>query len=316
MIKQLMPGEEVVDFFICSSKAIKVDRNGNKYLDLRLTDASGQIAAKKWDATDSESESFTVHDIIKVKAIVTSDNYGMQLKVEKIRPATPDDEVDLASLLPASSKSLEEMEAELTQIMGSIVDPHLAALLRAIFDDPVMYRAFCDCPAAKGFHHNYIHGLLEHSISVCRLAEAVASHYASEVNHDLLVTGALLHDIGKTEEFEYSTFIDYSDSGRLLGHIVLGEKIVTEAIHRLGSFPQELKLQLLHLILSHHGEYQYGSPRRPKTLEAFILSHVDDIDAKANVVTRLRAEKAGTDEAWSDFNRVLDRFLYLKKAGE
>jgi 3'-5' exoribonuclease len=173
-----------------------------------------------------------------------------------------------------------------------------------------MYRAYCQAPAAKGFHHNYIHGLLEHSVSVCHVASAIAEQYP-DVNRDLLVSGAILHDIGKTIEFDYTTTIDYSDSGRLLGHIVLGEKIVADAIARLEAFPSELSLQLLHLILSHHGEKEYGSPIRPKTPEAFILNHADDIDAKANV---FQQKRAGNDDAWSEFNRPLDRFLYLRKA--
>ncbi len=314
MIKQLSAGEEVVDFFVCSRKAVKVDRRGNTYLDLRLSDASGQIPAKKWDASPAEVEAFSAHDVIKVKAVVTSDDYGKQLKLEKIRMAGPGDEVDLASLLPTSSRSLPEMEAELKEIRAAIGNASLTALLDEVFADPDMYRAFCDSPAAKGFHHNYIHGLLEHSISVSRVAGAIAGQYGADVNRDLLLAGAILHDIGKTTEFEYEAVIDYSDSGRLLGHIVLGERIVSAALGRLQSFPEELGLQLQHLILSHHGEREYGSPIRPKTLEAFILHHADDIDAKANVFQRLREEKAETGEAWSEYNRVLERFLYLKKA--
>ncbi len=314
MIKQLSAGGEVVDFFVCSRKAVKVDRRGNTYLDLRLSDASGQIAAKKWDATPAEIEAFSTHDVIKVKAVVTSDNYGMQLKLEKIRVATPEDDVDLAGLLPASARSLAEMEAELEEIRAGIGSANMTALLDEIFADTDMYRAFCDAPAAKGFHHNYIHGLLEHSISVSRVAAAISDQYGADVNRDLLLTSAILHDIGKTAEFEYEAVIDYSDSGRLLGHIVLGERIVAAGLGRLKSFPEELALQLQHLILSHHGEREFGSPIRPKTLEAFILHHADDIDAKANVFQRLREEKAETGEAWSDFNRVLERFLYLKKA--
>ncbi len=314
MIRQLSAGDEVVDFFVCARKAVKVDRRGNTYLDLRLSDASGQIPAKKWDAAPADIEAFGAHDVIKVKAVVTSDNYGMQLRLEKIRMAKPEDDVDLASLLPASSRSLVEMEAELNEIRAAVENPSMTALLDGIFADEAMYRAFCESPAAKGFHHNYIHGLLEHSISVSRVASAIAGQYGADVNRDLLLTGAILHDIGKTAEFEYEAVIDYSDSGRLLGHIVLGEQIVAAALERLESFPEEIALQLQHLILSHHGEREFGSPVRPKTLEAFILHHADDIDAKANVFQRLREEKAETGEAWSEYNRVLERFLYLKKA--
>lgn len=314
MLKELEIGDKITDFFVCSNKSVRVDRNGNKFLSLRLSDASGNIGAVMWDVADSIIDSFSQGDIVRVQGIVTSDNRGQtQLKLDRLRTATEEDEFDLSSLLPASQRSVEEMEAELAEIRASIGNPDLAALLDLLFDDPVMYRAFCDSPAAKGFHHNYIHGLLEHSLSVCRVADAAGAQYPGEVNRDLLVTGALLHDIGKTAEFEYTTAIDYSDSGRLLGHIVLGEKMVADAIHRMEAFPRELELQLLHLILAHHGEYEYGSPRRPKTLEAFILNHADDIDAKANVIMRIRTE---TGEPWSEYNRVLERFLYLRRAEE
>lgn len=310
MVKQMEPSKSVTGYFVCAKKLVKVDRNGKTYLDLRLSDASGIIGAKMWDAREDIVDSFSAHDIVAAKGVVTTNYFGdNELKLEQIRRLRDDEEVDLAELLPASARDLAEMEAEFAAIRGSIANSDLSGLLDEIFSDE-MYRAFCQAPAAKGFHHNYIHGLLEHSVSVCRVADAIAGQYP-DVNRDLLVTGAILHDIGKTAEFNYTTAIDYSDSGRLLGHIVLGEKIVADAIGQLELFPDELALQLLHLILSHHGEKEYGSPIRPKTPEAFILNHADDIDAKANVFDRKRAE---SDEPWSEFNRPLDRFLYLRKA--
>ncbi|MHB1361496.1 MAG: 3'-5' exoribonuclease YhaM family protein [Thermoleophilia bacterium] len=310
MVKQLEPGQKVTGFFVCAGKIVKVDRNNNRYMDLRLSDASGVISGKMWDVNDSDIGRFCAHDVVKVLAVVTSGFRGApELKVERIRAAAPEDEFDLEELLPSSPRELAEMEAELAAIRASIANPYLAALLDEIFNEE-MYHDFCQAPAAKGFHHNYIHGLLEHTVSVCRVADAIAGQYP-EINRDLLVTAAILHDIGKTVEFDYSTAIDYSDSGRLLGHIVLGEKMVADAIARLVDFPAELMLQLLHLVLSHHGEKEYGSPIRPKTPEAFLLNHADDIDAKANVFQRKRAD---SDEPWSEFNRPLDRFLYLRKA--
>lgn len=317
LLKALVPGKKVTDFYVCSSKAVKVDRNGNRYMDLRLSDASGRIGAKMWDVSDTDIEGFLSHDIVKVQGVVTSDLRGNpELKIERIRAAGSDDEVDLARLLPASPRDPAQMEAELAQIRKSIVNPDLTTLLDEIFGDEITYRQFCEAPAAKGFHHNYLHGLLEHTVSMCQVASRIAEQYPDDVNRDLLVAAAMLHDLGKIAEFDYTTAIDYSDQGRLLGHIVLGERIVSEAIGHLDSFPDELRVQLLHLILSHHGEKEYGSPVRPKTLEGFILNHADDIDAKANVFMRLRAEAIETGEAWSQFNRVLDRFLYLKKAEE
>jgi len=322
MIKQMEPGKTVSGYFVCVKKLVKVDRNGKTYLDLRLSDSSGVVGAKMWDAREDVIDTFTAHDIVAAKGVVSSNYFGdNELKIEWIRPVKDDDEFDLAELLPASPRDPATMEGELAAIRGSLNNAEVTALLDEIFDDE-MYHAFCQAPAAKGFHHNYIHGLLEHTVSVCRVADAISGQYPDLLNRDLLLAGALLHDIGKTVEFSYTTAIDYSDSGRLLGHIVLGEKIVADALDRLNSaregmgldrFPDELALQLLHLILSHHGEKEYGSPIRPKTPEAFILNHADDIDAKANVFERKRAD---SDEAWSEFNRPLDRFLYLRKAEE
>ena len=317
MLKELSLGDRITDFFVCSSKNVRVDKNGNKFMQLRLTDASGNIGAIMWDVSEETANSVDQGQVVKVQGLVTSDHRSQpQIKLDQLRSAGAGDEFNLAELLPSSARDPEEMEAELAEIRESITNRDLSALLDEIFDDEIVYRQFCEAPAAKGVHHNYIHGLLEHSVSVCRVASAIAEQYPHDVNRDLVVTAALVHDIGKTSEFNYTVAIDYSDQGRLLGHIIIGEKMVSDAIGRLDSFPEELRLQLLHLILAHHGEKEYGSPIRPKTLEGFILNHADDVDAKANIFMRLHADTAGTGEAWSEFHRVLDRFLYLRKAEE
>jgi len=311
LFPQLEENQSIDDIFICSGKTVREDKNGNKFLLLKLMNSSGVISAVKWRADDALADAFEQGQIVKATGTVKMSNYRKTLEIDirDIFPVTDTSQIDLAELLPSSPCDLGEMKAELAAIRESITNTYMMVLLDEIFSED-LYRAYCQAPAAKGFHHNYIHGLLEHSISVCHVASAIADQYP-DVNRDLLVTGAILHDIGKTVEFNYTTSIDYSDSGRLLGHIVLGEKIVADAIARLETFPEELALQLLHMILSHHGEKEYGSPIRPKTPEAFILNHADDIDAKANVFQKKRAE---SDEPWSEFNRPLDRFLYLRKA--
>ncbi|MFA5809921.1 MAG: HD domain-containing protein [Thermoleophilia bacterium] len=310
-VEKPVENQKIENYYICANKVVREDKNGNKFLLLRLMNTNGIIGAVKWRVDDALADSFEQGQVVKATGRVKKSSYRDQLEIEldSIVPITDVNEVDPASLQPSSPRDMGEMEAELATIRGSITDTYLSVLLDEIFTDE-MYRAYCQAPAAKGIHHNYIHGLLEHSISVSRVADAIAGQY-QDINRDLLVTAAILHDIGKTVEFNYTTAIDYSDSGRLLGHIVLGEKIVADAIGRLEAFPQELSLQLLHLILSHHGEKEYGSPIRPKTPEAFILNHADDIDAKANIFERKRAD---SDEPWSEFNRPLDRFLYLRKA--
>jgi len=319
---QLEENQSIDDIFICAGKTVREDKNGNKFLLLRLMNSSGTISAVKWRADEALAEAFDQGQIVAATGTVKMSSYrkALEIDINNIYPVTDTSEIDLGDLLPSSPRDLDEMESELAEIRAGISNTYLAMLLDEIFTAS-MYRDYCEAPAAKGFHHNYIHGLLEHSVSVCRVASAIADQYP-DVNRDLLVTGAILHDIGKTVEFDYATSIDYSDSGRLLGHIVIGEKIVADAIARLDRIPeevredsceniQEINLQLRHMILSHHGEKEYGSPIRPKTPEAFILNHADDIDAKANVFQKKRAESTGRQ--WSDFNRPLDRFLYLKK---
>ena len=309
----MQPFEEnqrVEDVFICANKTVREDKNGNTFLVLQLMNARGKLGAVMWRVDESVAQSFDQGQVVRVSGTVKKSSYRNQLEIEldSIVPV-PEDEADPAALQPVSPRDVDVMRTEFREIRGDISNLHLQALLDEIFTAETL-DAFCQAPAAKGMHHNYIHGLLEHSISVCRVAGAIARQY-QDVDVDLLLTAAILHDIGKTVEFRYVTAIDYSDRGRLLGHIVIGEKIIADAIARLDSFPDELELQLLHLVLSHHGEKEYGSPVRPKTLEAFILNHADDVDAKANIFERHRSQ---TDAPWSEYHRLLDRFLYLKKA--
>lgn len=323
--KELTPGDRISERqYICTAKDVRVDKNGNKYMVLRLQNAQGIIFGKKWRVEDELIETFDVQDCLQIEATVKEYKGKLELDLDSIQPV-PDAEVDIATLLPVRPGEMLElvaMQEDLARLQDSITNAGLSALLHSLFSDEAIYDAFCKAPAAKGVHHNYIHGLLEHSLAVSRVADAIAGQYAGDVNRDLLVTAALLHDIGKIAEFDYTRAIDYSDQGRLLGHIILGEKIVSDAIDRLNrerggnAFPEELRLQLLHLVVSHHGEREFGSPVEPHTLEGFILNHADNVDAKANIFMKLRAEAAGSDTRWSDYQRVLDRFLYLRKAEE
>ncbi|RJQ44537.1 MAG: HD domain-containing protein [Gaiellales bacterium] len=322
MSKELTAGDRVSDLFICAAKDVRTDKNGNKYLVLRLVNAQGVIQGKKWRVDDDFIETFNAQDCIRVDATVKEYQGKLELDLGDIQPV-PDEDVDIAALLPArpgEKMEPEEMQESLAKVIDSLANPHLRALLDSLFRDEAFSDAFFKAPAAKGVHHNYIHGLAEHSLAVSRIADAVAGQYADQVNRDLLVTAGLLHDVGKIAEFNYTRAIEYSDQGRLLGHIILGEKLVSDAIDRLneggGAFPDELRLQLLHLVISHHGEREFGSPVEPHTLEGFILNHADNIDAKANIFMKLRAQAADSEAPWSEYHRLLERFLYLRKAEE
>ena len=196
---------------------------------------------------------------------------------------------------------------ETGQILKKVEDLYLKTLLDKFLSDRSFLSKFKDSPAAKNFHHGYVGGLLEHTLSVCKLAVSIAEQYP-QLNRDMLITGAFLHDIGKIKEFKYRISIDYTDEGRLLGHLVLGVGMVEEKISGIRGFPTETALRLKHLILSHHGEYDFGSPKRPKFIEAFVLHSIDDIDAKVKGLGRIM-ERDSKDGNWTDFNRLFERYL-------
>ncbi len=189
---------------------------------------------------------------------------------------------------------------------------YLQALLNAFFQEEKTICLFKRAPAAKGFHHVYLGGLLEHTLSVVRLLEKVSDHYP-QLNKDMIIAGGILHDIGKIYEFSYDNIIDYSDEGRLIGHIVMGVEMINKKIAVIPDFPVQLALELRHIILSHHGEFEFGSPKRPKTLEALVVHYIDDMDAKFNAFHTLLTDSTNPDSDWTSYNRFLERFLYKKK---
>jgi 3'-5' exoribonuclease len=201
------------------------------------------------------------------------------------------------------------MFAELLVIVEQIQTPCLKDLLLAFFRDEQIVKLFKKAPAAKGFHHVYLGGLLEHTLSVIRLLDLAARHYTG-VNRDLLLTGGILHDIGKIYEFQYDRLIDYSDAGRLVGHIVMGVEMLDARIAKIEGFPENLAMELRHLILSHHGTLEYGSPKRPKTLEAMIVHYIDDLDAKVNAFQTFTSGTPDSESNWTPFHRLFERYIY------
>jgi 3'-5' exoribonuclease len=200
------------------------------------------------------------------------------------------------------------MFSSLTEIIETVKNPYLHRLLKDIFADPSLVRTFKHVPAAKGFHHAYIGGLLEHTLSVTRLLIKCADHYA-RIDRDLLLAGGILHDIGKTCELSYNSVIEYTDEGRLVGHIVLGVELLNRKLAEIGGFPEELALKLRHILLSHHGVLEFGSPKRPKILEALVVNFVDDLDAKVNAFQEFMDE-SGNESNWTPFHRLLERYIY------
>jgi len=269
-----------------------------------LSDRTGDIESRVWENAAELASLFNEGDILEVKGQASSFRNQIQLNLSGV---TVSDKGDPTIFLESSPNDINYMMGALRGIVKKVMDPHLKALTDRFLSDRNFTGLFKKAPAAKNFHHNYIGGLLEHTLSVCEMACRVADQY-DNLDRDLLIAGAFLHDIGKIREFKYNIGIDYSDEGRLLGHLVMGVTMVEEKLAGMANFPDETALLLKHLILSHHGQYEFGSPKRPKFLEAFALHLIDDLDAKINGLGRFMV-KDGKEGAWTDFNRMLERYL-------
>ncbi|MGQ9559353.1 MAG: 3'-5' exoribonuclease YhaM family protein [Candidatus Oleimicrobiaceae bacterium] len=311
LIKHLRPGDRVLGFFVLRKKELRVKRGNNEpYLALELGDQSGRITATVWDDAEALHHTLEVGQVIKAKGTVVEYCGKPHVNVAKIRPARPE-EVDAAEVfVPVCPKDLGQLWARLDRLVESVRNEHLSGLLRALFGDAQLRRAFANAPAGKLWHHNYRGGLLEHTVAVAEICDAVHSRY-DYLDRDLLLCGALLHDIGKMRELQVSGFIDYSDEGRLIGHIVLGAQMVKEKIQTLSGFPQELAMRLQHLILAHQGKGEYGSPVVPMTMEAIILYYADELDSKANAFAHIIGRDEESGKKWSRYVELMDRFLYL-----
>lgn len=235
----------------------------------------------------------------------------VQLRIDNLK-RVDESEVDFSQFVPSTTGDVKLMAKEVMKIAGSLENPFLKELLLSIFGQRSLMADFQKAPAAKAMHHAYIGGLLEHTLAVARLAEQACSLYPS-LDRSLLLAGALLHDIGKLTEFDFASFpFDYSDKGRLVGHMVLGIEMIQEKIDAISGFPEELATQLKHLILSHHGRHEFGSPALPMMAEAFVLNFIDDLDAKMNYMDRLSQKVDGEGYQWSEYQRNLERFLFVK----
>jgi 3'-5' exoribonuclease len=310
-VGDLKENDHVRGFYLVKVKRLGTTRKGDPFLSLVLADRTGEVEARVWEDAEAASRRFGEGDVVTVEGRAGSYRNVVQLVLSRVDKAGPVEDPSL--FLEASPLEPREMMGELRRLLGTLENPQLKRLVERFLSDRAFSERFQKAPAAKNFHHGYLGGLLEHTLSVCRLAAAVAEHYP-ELDRDLLLCGAFLHDVGKVLEYTYTTRIDYTDEGRLLGHLTLGTTMLDEKLAGLRRFPPELAVRLKHLILSHHGELAFGSPKRPKFLEAFALHLVDDLDAKMNGLRRFmdRDRKEG---AWTEFNRLFERY-FLKGALE
>lgn len=310
-ICDLGTGDVLVGYFLATDAAYKTTRTGSEYLELKLADAGGELKAFLWDLKAVEGEySDIVPDVfVKVKGRVEEFQGRRQIRVDKIRFA-PDSEVrDFSRFFPTSRRNVDEMLQELDGLVQGIGDPWIRRLLEAMLvQDAELRASFAKAPAAKSMHHVYLGGLLEHTLSVAGMARRACEHYG-DLNRDLVMAGVLLHDLGKTAELSYQRSFGYTDTGNLLGHITLEAQWVSKAVDAIPGFPEELRLQILHIVLAHHGKLEFGSPVLPKTPEALLVHYLDDLDGKLEGMFRLMHEESGQGN-WSAWSRSLDRPVY------
>jgi 3'-5' exoribonuclease len=269
----------ITGFFVVGAKQTRSKKDGAPYFALTLGDSTGQIEARMWDT--AEAGEFAAGDVVKLRGQVCRYQEKFQINVERIRRAEAG-EFELGDFVPRTERDIDELWAELNGYVESFTEPHLKALLRSFLDDADIARALREAPAAKSMHHAWLGGLLEHVVSLLGICDLAAKHYG--VHRDLLLTGAVLHDIGKLQELRWGTSFDYTVEGQLLGHITIGVGMIERKMDALPDFPPALRLLVSHLVLSHHGKYEFGSPKLPMIPEAVLLHYLDDMDAKMQTV--------------------------------
>jgi 3'-5' exoribonuclease len=308
-------GREAISCFALRKIELRTkESDGKQFLTLELGDATGRIDGVMWNDAAEAFGRLAQDDIVQVKATVGTYREAAQLRVESMAKARADDWRP-EDFLAQSPLSPAEREAAIRSEVKTVRDPHLSKLLSQFFDDREFLGQFLAAPAAKLWHHAYVGGLAEHTAAVCRLARAAAASY-DLLDADLLLAGCLLHDAGKVPEYKMGSYIEYSDQGRLLGHIVLGDQMLRERLARAKDFPPEKALRLRHMVLSHHGERERGSPVTPATLEALVLHHCDYLDSHAGAFTRIIRREGGKNRRWSEYVNLIDRYIYLPEPPE
>src|SRR5271165_1121272 len=297
----------VTSSFVVVSKQVKPKKNGEPYLALTLGDRTGQIEAKMWDNVEDSMDAFEQEDFLKIKGLLNKYKNRFQITIHKLRRMS-DSEVDFADYLPKTTKDVDGLWLTLSEFVDSFQDPHLRALVQAFMSDPEIAAAYRNAPAAKTLHHAYIGGLLDHVVSLFRSCDLVCRNYP-QVNRDLVMTGVFLHDIGKIHELTYNRSFSYTTRGQLLGHMIIELEMLQAKLALVPDFPNELKILLEHLIISHHGEYEFGSPKLPMFPEALLLHYMDDLDSKMEAMRAHFEREADLESPWTSYNASLGRPL-------
>lgn len=310
----LKTGDKVDTVFMVKKKEVRTGRNGQSYLALELVDKTGVIPGRIWERVDRFNSIFDEDDFVLIKGKTAA--YRGRTEIQILALVRADDvTVEFSDYLPNARRDKQELIGFLEYFLHEIYQSDLKKLTASFLSDKPFMAKFSEAPGAKNWHHAYLGGLLEHTVAVATICEHVGQLYP-EVDHDLLLTAAILHDIGKVDEMEYSRKIDYSDEGRFLGHLIIGEKMLLERIAAIKNFPKQLSLRLRHAILSHHGQLEWGSPKRPSTLEALILHHADNLDAKISGYRDIIFKHSQSGPKWTDVKNLFKRPLNIPMSAE
>ena len=309
-VNQLSPGQRVEANFVIRKFELK-EYSGRKFLSLEFGDNTGRIGGVCWEGFEDYIGKFAPGNIVRVSGTVGTYREMPQINVNLLEPVTPVN-IDPTDFLPRGPRDPQQMLAELDAIIAAVKDPDYRGLLDETFKDGVIRRKFAITPAAKLWHHSYIGGLAEHTLNVVKLCQAAAGLY-KQVNRDLLIAGALLHDLGKIDTYSLNNFFDYTDEGRLVGHIAIADKLICNKLSRMEGFPNEKKTLIRHLVLSHQGTYDQASPVLPQVLEANILYIVDLLDSRAGGILKVMSKLRQPGQRWSGYVKLLERYLYFEE---
>jgi len=305
-----LEGSEITDLFAISEKSVRKSRAGKFFIRVMCLDRTGRVTGFIWDNVPKFQDTFSVGDIVKIKALVTTFENNVQLSISNIRKAE-DNEYQLSDFAPTTTKDTNKLIERLFGFIDSVKNEYLSQLLHRFFDDKELLEKFSKSPAAKNWHHNLVGGLLHHSVTVASICDAVSTLYDG-IDKDLLITCAILHDIGKTKEYTLAPFIDFTDEGRLIGHIVIGNKMVVDKCEKINNFPKNLLMKIQHMLLSHHGERENGAAVPPKTREALILHYSDNLDAHVTGASELIEKAADEKSSWTDYHFLTNREYYTE----
>jgi 3'-5' exoribonuclease len=312
-LQQLSDGDNIDDVFLVVDKQLRANRNGNLYLQIELRDRTGSMSARLWNATDHLARSFDAGDFLLARGKIQLFQGALQMILNHIE-RVPAEKVELVDFLPHTDQDVSRLYERLRALLRKMENPHLRALSECFLMDQDLVRAFCKAPAGVRNHHAYLGGLLEHVVTLLDAADRLAPLYPA-LDRDLLLMGIFLHDIGKVRELSYDRSFIYTDEGQLIGHLVIGVEILNDKVRQVPdltgeAFPAELLLRLKHLIVSHHGTYEFGSPKLPMTPEAIALHYLDNFDAKVHSFTRDIRDDPNTASAWTPFNQSTQRRLF------